>query len=373
MLLAAVPARAADIAVLAWTQSTAQGIQTLRLPRTGSFTMDNVADGYLIVGVAITGDTHRITQVTWTGPGPTQAFHFESSKTSVTPDPCRTELWGLADPTAGPGFVTVTVQPLSGSPPAPSLAGAIISFSNVASTSTNGPCCANASNSDTGTSTISKTMFETSRGDVLVNSVCTQWTGAAPGTPGPDPARDPEMVPRTFQTIGAANLQHFTGTSPGADVERPATSYRHLRWLQSGSRTWAIAGLAMHATAAIAVPPADAAPRTPDAPAPAPDAAPSAPDAATPPPDAGTAPPDLDPADGQAAVPADGARPPPPIRDGEADPPAAPDAEASPVQRQVSFQVGCACQVGAPARGGGFAFAFLVLLLRPRRRRGRPV
>jgi MYXO-CTERM domain-containing protein len=214
-------------------------------------------------------------------------------------------------------------------------------------------------------------MFETSRGDALVNSVCTQWTGAAPGTPGPDPARDPEMVPRTFQAIGAANLQHFTGTSPGADVDRPATSYRHLRWLQSGSRTWAIAGLAMHATAAIAVPPADAAPPALDAPAPAPDAAPPTPDAATPPSDAGTALPDLDsPADGQAAVPADGARPPPPSRDGEADPQAAPGAEAGPVQRQVSLQVGCACDVGAdPAGGAVILLVSLVPLLRRRRPR----
>jgi MYXO-CTERM domain-containing protein len=358
------PARAADIAVLAWTQNAAQGTRTLRLPRTGSFTMDKVADGYLIVGVAMTGDNHAVSAVTWSGAGPTQAFHVETHKIAATSLPCRTELWGLADPAPGAGFVTVTVQPVSGSPPAPALAGAIISFSNVASTSTNGPCCVNATNSGDGNSTINKTMFETSRGDALVHSVCTQWSGGtAPGMPGPDPANDPEMVPRTFQMIGAASLQHFTGTSPGADVDRPATSYRHLRWLQSGSRTWAIAGLAMQATATIAVPPPDAAAPAPDA-APAVDAAPAAPDAATLPPDLG--PTDVDPPGDPAIDPPDAATP-TVAPDGEADPqPAAPDAEIAPVQRQISLQVGCACDVGSAPAGGGLG---LLLVLAPLLRR----
>jgi hypothetical protein len=360
------PALAANIVTLAWTQNTAQSSLTLRLPRTGSFTMDEVTAGYLIVASAVTGDAHLIDSATWTstlpGAGPPQAFHLESARQVEDPTTCRSELWGLAEPVAGPGFATVTVRVSSAgsNPPTPSLAATLISFSNVASTEVNGPCCANAANSGVDSSTISKTMSNTSRGDALVNTVCTRWTGTPPGMPAPDPDNDPEMVPRTFQALSSQSMQHFTGTSPGADIERPGTSYRHLRWLQSGSRSWAIAGLVLHATTTAPQAPDAAGPTPPDA-APAPmldaaptlDSAPTLTDGAT----GSTASPDAT-SPGPMQRPDGGAAPEPPALD-------ALGAE----QRQISLQVGCACGLGRGPGGGGLGLLLLLPLLRRRRAR----
>ncbi|HXU82914.1 MAG TPA: MYXO-CTERM sorting domain-containing protein, partial [Polyangia bacterium] len=252
-----------------------------------------------------------------------------------------------------------------------SLAAAIFAFANVAGTWTNGPCCVNVANSGTGTDTINKTVAGTSRGDALINSVCTGWKGTAPGTPGPDPNNDPEMVPRTFQTVASAGLQHFTGTSPGPLVERPMTSYRHLRWLQSGSRSWTIVGLGLLAT--TDAPDAAAPPPMPDAAAPpAPDAAATAPDTtAPPPPDAGAPlPPDITPAPAldAAAPPADLAPAPPAARDGGAEPDLESEPDADPGQRQIALQVGCACRLGSAPPGSALPLVLLLPLLLRRRR-----
>jgi len=253
----------------------------------------------------------------------------------------------------------------------------------VASTSTNGPCCANSANSNSGTTTITKTMFETSRGDALVNAVCTTWTGAAPGTPTNDPFGAPEMVPRTFQSLSNRNLQHFLATSPGADVLRPATSHRHLRWSQAGSRVWALVGLVLLAT---------------DGPAPASDAGP--PDTN---PDMGTAPIDTGaPGPIDMTGPMDGGPPAPDVGGGETAPVpegdagrdgtqtggpggnpdgaapsdgklpdgAAPgtDAEGRTITSEdLAWRVGCACDVGAGHNGGVPAVVVLFLALLGRR------
>ena len=367
-LLAAAPARAADVVTLAWTQNTAASSQTIRLPRTGSFTMATVNAGYLVAAVAISDDAHGASSVTWTstaaGAGPPQNFHVAVSRENNIAPTCRSQIWVLANPVAGPGFANVTVAATSGSPPVPSLAATLISFANVAANWTDGPCCTNVANTGTGVDTITKTVSGTSRGDAWINAVCTHWSGAALGTPTPDPDKDPEMVPRTFQTLPSAGLQHFTGTSPGPLVDRPATSYRHLRWLQSGSRSWVIVGLGLLATTDppdAAPPPADAAPLPADAaPPPADSAPPPAPDAAVLPDEAPPLPDEAAPEDTRAPSPDAGA--PAPL-----EPPVEPDADFA--QRQISFQVGCACDVAARSPGGG-ALLLLALLIGRRRPRG---
>jgi MYXO-CTERM domain-containing protein len=377
MVLAAAPARAADITFVTSAQTTAASTRTMRIPRTGTFSMPALASGYLIVAVGIDIIDYQVDAVTWESTSPrgttAQALHATTVKSVSDPETCRTELWALAKPLAGEGFVTVTVKSATSSP-MPSLAGSILAFANVGSTSTNGPCCAGATNSGSGTSTINKTMLDTSRGDALVNAVCTSWNqGMVPGMPGPDPANDPEMVPRTLQSI--SNMQHFTGTSPGGDADAPATGYRHLRWLQTGSRSWAIAGLSLHAASATppppdaaasppdsAIPPSDAAAPREAAATPADTAMPSAPDGGTPFPETPSS------ADAGSTARPDVKSGPPllPSPDVEAGP-LHPEPDADRGQRQVSLQVGCACRTGAPGGGGGLALALLALLLVRRR------
>jgi hypothetical protein len=361
-LLAAAPARAADVVTLAWTQNSAASALTLRLPRTGSFTMAKVDAGYLAAAVAMSDAGYDVTSVTWTstlsGAGPPQQFHKAVAREHDVAPACRSAIWVVANPVSGPGFATVIIAATSGSPPVPALAAALFSFGNVGATWTDGACCVNVANTGTGVDIINKTVGGTSRGDAWLNSVCTHWSGAALGTPTPDPDKDPEMVPRTFQTLPSADMQHFTGTSPGPLVDRPATSYRHLRWLQSGSRSWVIVGLGLLATTdppdAGTPPWPDAAPPTADAaPPPAADAALAA--------DSAPAPPD------QAAGEDAGPRSPDAAAPAPLEPPAEPDAD--PGQRQISFQVGCACDVAARSPGGG-ALLLLALLLRRRRPRG---
>jgi hypothetical protein len=334
------PARAADVIFVGASQNSVSGARTLRIPATGEL-LDFVAlgspPGYLTVGVAISDDSHRVATVAWVEGEPAVqsiALGMQSARVTnnVTSPACRSELWGLAHPRPGAGHVVVTVEPLAGNPPAPALAGSIAAFTNVGSTSIGGPCCADSTNDGSGTTTINKTMFGTSRGDALVNTVCTNWNGGpAPGTPGADPALDPEMVPRTFLAVTSPNLQHFLGTSPGADVERPATSYRHLRWLQSGSRVWSLAGLVLIAGDPPAAPLDAGTPPSPDARAPAADTASApAPDTSAP---TGPTIPRID-----------------------------VDAGAAAGLRELAWKVGCACELGS-GRGGPGASAALVLLL----------
>jgi hypothetical protein len=388
LLLPAWRANAADVAVLDVAQNTVMQSRTLRIPRSGAFNMDPAANGYLAVAVGISDTQHNVEAATWTstrpGAGPPQALAQKSGRHGEDgSDGCRTEIWGLADPAAGPGYVTLMVNTTSGA--APSLAGSVITFANVASTSTDGPCCFNASNDGAGTTPATKTMFGTSRGDALVNSVCTAWSGAAPGTPAADPDGAPEMVPRSFQVMTTPNLQHFSGTSPGGDVERPATKYRHLRWVQSGTRAWALAGLELLATTTTTAAPYAGPPPPPDAGAPPPRDA-----GAAPPPDAAVlVPPD-------ARAPADAASAPdqmvfsppePTVRlDGNLSALPGPDAGGSILPdpedpdtgiegdttsgpHAVDLQVGCACRMGATAPDGGALCGALLIALALLRRR----
>jgi hypothetical protein len=389
LLAALLPAgaRAADVVVLGTAQSVAEETRTLRIPRTGTFDMAFTNAGYLTVGLAISDIANDLITATWTSTRPgaePQALEMRSSRhgdgANVT---CRTQVLGLAGPAAGPGFVTITVRPSAGTAPPPSLAGTLIAFGNVASTSTGGPCCMAAANDGQGTTTITKTMFDTSRGDALVNSVCTTWTGAAPGMPRPDPDGAPEMVARSFLVTATPRMQHFTGTSPGGEADRPATKYRHLRWAQSGDRVWALAGLMLFATDTLPPPP-DASSPPPDATPPLPpDAAPTPPrDAApppadvTPPPIDVTAPPLPEPSirlDGgliAAPEPDAGTAPEPVEEGGDAGDPLPADATIN-GPYEIDLRVGCACELSSPARAGGplsVLVIALTLLLRSRRR-----
>src|SRR6185436_10740782 len=113
---------------------------TLRIPRTGTFDMPAVAAGYMVVAIAIADIDQDVDTVTWNATTPqgttSQAFHVGSSKYVADSPICRTQLWALSRPQAGPGFVDVSRTGGSAS-----LAGAIITFSNVGTTSTGGTCC----------------------------------------------------------------------------------------------------------------------------------------------------------------------------------------------------------------------------------------
>jgi hypothetical protein len=338
---------------------------------------------YVTVGVALSSVNHRVLTVTWfDGPGPfgVGLTRHTLREVDVAGVPCRSEMWGAHVPSPASGYVVVTVEADEGSPPAPSLAGSLFAFSNVASTSIGGPCCADSSNAGSGTSTINKTMFGTSRGDTLVNSVCTAWTGTAPGRPTPDPDNDPEMVPLTFDTMTSPNLQHFAGRSPGADVARPATSSRHLRWLQSGSRVWAIVGLVLFATEA-STPPPDAGSPPPDSAVPESDAAPAVDSAVIVEDGPGetAALPDTAAPTADTAPPLDTAAPPPdaaPLPDTA--PPRVTDAGPIPISEADGggplvdrLRVGCACDVGTAGGGGGAPAVVILLLVRLCRSAGR--
>jgi hypothetical protein len=376
LILSAGRAGAADVTVLRSADNATAG-RTLRIPRTGTFTMDPTSAGYLVLATAESDIRLSVGTATWTSTAPGAQPQALAILTSRPGDDgtvnCRSELWGLARPAEGPGFVTVTLKVMSGNPPPPALAGTVISFGNVASTGIGGPCCAVVSNDGSGTTTISKTVDGTSRGDALLNTVCTSWSGATPGTPSADPANDPEMMPRGFIVTGSPNLQHFIGTSPGGEADRPATKYRHLRWLQSGDRVWALTALQLFATAAA---PPDAAPPPP------PDAGASPPrdTGVPPPPDAAQAAVDAAPAPDQSSTP-----PEPSVRlDGNLSAVPGPDARAPLADEPpdaalpeaggphvIDLRVGCACTAGATDRGGHALWALLLPALLLRRRAGR--
>jgi hypothetical protein len=377
-LLAGRQARA-DVGFMGSASNRAAGTRTLRIPASGTITTDASGAGYVTVGVALSDVNYQVTRMALflDGPGGQVALvparqNFRNA-TNTIPF-CRSELWGaVVVKGATSAFVTVDVEPMAGAPAAPDLAGSMVSFSNVGGTSINPPCCANSANDGSGGSTISKTMVGNSRGDALFNSVCVSWTGTTPGTPTPDPAEDPEMVPRTFVTLG--RLQHFSGTSPGANVAPPATSARSLRWLQSGSRTWGLVGLILFATASSTVP---------DAGAPV--------DMGAPPVDMGAPPVDLSPPLDMSPDlrPVDSTSPPPDMTGADVTP-AAPDtrgdvipadpipeppdtaarvpdaAAADPDSGVVTtppfdWRVGCACDLGH-APGGGAPALLLVLFV----------
>jgi hypothetical protein len=386
-LLAGRQARA-DVGFMGAASNRAAGTRTLRIPASGTITTDASGAGYVTVGVALSDVSYQVTRMGLflDGPGGQVALvparQTFRNATNVSPF-CRSELWGAAVVKgATNAFVTVEVEPMTGAPAAPDLAGSMVSFSNVGGTSINPPCCANSANDGAGGSTISKTMIGNSRGDALFNSVCVSWTGTTPGTPTPDPAEDPEMVPRTFVTLG--RLQHFSGTSPGANVAPPATSARSLRWLQSGSRTWGLVGLILFGTGSSAVsdagapvdmgappvdmgaPPVDMGAPPVDMRAPldmGPDLRPV--DTTSPPPDMTGADVTPAPADTRGdAIPA-GPIPEPPDTAARVPDAAAPDLDGGVVTTApFDWRVGCACDLGH-ARGGGGAPALLLVVFVP--------
>jgi hypothetical protein len=380
VLVASRPARAADIALIEAAHNSGTSTRKLRIPATGTIVLDP-NDGYVVVGIALSDIASRITAVTLiteTAGGAlltSLALKREVSRDADlgTGFACRTELW--SGPVIAPttrGHVDVTIGALIGTPPAPNVAGTIASFNHVASTSLDGPCCSNAGNDGSGGSTISKTMNGSNRGDALFNTVCTSWTGAAPGMPTPDPVNDPEMVPRSFVVVGS--MQHFTGTSPGANVPPPATSNRTLRWLQSGSRVWALNGVILLANDAPNVPdagvPVDAA--APDVgPAPLDTRPPNAPEAGQP--DTASAEVTPMPADAPIAEVGGGSRPDAATTDAPTDarPPgstpipdaASPGSDGGSNLAQVAWRVGCACDLGPGRRDGAPFMAGVVGLL----------
>jgi hypothetical protein len=292
---------------------------------------------------------------------------------------CRAEVWGLQAPGDGPGFVTVTLAATQGPAPAPAVAATVVAYSNVASTSTDGACCANVTNDGTEMSTISKTIVASHRGDHLVDSVCVAWSGAEPGAATVDTASNPFLVARSVQRLVAPNLHALVATSLGANVDPPAMSGRSMRWLQSGSRFWALSGLILVATPTTALPDAAADGSASDAGAgdlgTAEDAAL---DAAGPAEEAGALP------DGPVAEAGPDQGPPPDGNpgsgsDGGVDAGTAADAgdaaladagqDGTSAGRRVRLAVGCACRMGAARRPGGLAVVLPVLLaLRARRR-----
>jgi hypothetical protein len=393
VLLASRPARAADIALVEAAHNSGTSTRKLRIPAIGDIALDP-NDGYVVVGIALSDIASRITDAILVMETPRGTVLTSLAlKREVTRDAdlgagfaCRTELWsGPVIASSVRGHVDVTIGALTGTPPAPNVAGTIASFNHVASTSLDGPCCANAGNDGSGNSTISKTMNGSNRGDALFNTVCTSWTGAAPGMPTPDPVNDPEMVPRSFVVVGS--MQHFTGTSPGGDVAPPATSHRSLRWLQSGSRVWALNGVILLANDAPNVPdagvPVDAA--APDVgPAPIDTRPPNPAEAGAP--DTASAEVTPMPADAPITEVGGGSRPDAAITDApaaaDAGPPgptpisdaSTPGSDGGSNLAQVAWRVGCACDVGQPGRADGAPFvagiiAVLALLHRRASRR----
>ena len=383
LLLVARPGRAADVAVLGSAANATASSQTLRIPSARSVAVDGSGSGYIVAGVALSGTASEVGSVTVTLMNPTLSIVRPLARQTIRDVDngglsCRSELWGVAIP-AGftSAFINVTSKAIAGNAPTPTMIGSVVSFSNVASTSLAGPCCYNSGNSGDGVSTITKTMAGTSRGDALFNSVCTNWpTGATPGLPMPDPAVAPEMVRQAIVTT--VNYQHFIGVSPGADVLRPATSYRHLRWLQSGSRAWALVGIMLLATDT---------PNVPDAGVPGPDSAPPPPvDAAGPvdtsspasdvaPLDAGSTPGEVRP-DGAGPGSVGDAPAAPGTGDAASRPPDAglPDVDAGASGAgPINWRVGCACALGSTRgdAGGAATVVVLGLLLLALRRTGR--
>jgi hypothetical protein len=366
ILLAGRPGRAADIAVLDWASNAVAAGRTLRLPATGELALDKSGNGFVTVGLALSdveNEGFDLILVMNNGNVATSATLVMTRRTLRAVNlgglSCRSELWAGTPVTgATSAHVDVKVRPIAGNPPSPSVSGTIVSFSNVASSSIGGPCCVDSANSGEGMSTISKTMTGTSRGDALFNSVCTKWPAGVPPTlPTPDPVNDPEMVPRSLlSTVGV--MQHFTGTSPGADVLRPAVSHRTLRWLQSGSRVWGLTGLMLLATDAPNVP--DAGPPGPDMAPPLPEAGPAGPpDTSRPadvarPPDAVRVDTPASPIDAQPDSSPDTVISPPPdalgVSDAASPPPDArlPNADASASAGPFAWRVGCACELGSP-------------------------
>jgi hypothetical protein len=176
-------------------------------------------------------------------------------------------------------------------------------------------------------------------------------------------------------------MQHFTGTSPGANVPPPATSNRTLRWLQSGSRVWALNGVILLANDAPNVPdagvPVDAA--APDVgPAPLDTRPPNAPEAGQP--DTASAEVTPMPADAPIAEVGGGSRPDAATTDAPTDarPPgstpipdaASPGSDGGSNLAQVAWRVGCACdlgQVGHPDSAPFIAGVIALLALLHRR------
>jgi hypothetical protein len=397
ILLAGRAGRAADIAVLDSDSNAVASGRTLRLPATGEIALDKSGNGYVTVGLALSdvdNEGFDLILVMNNGNVATSATLVMTRRTlravSLGGLSCRSELWAGTPVTgATSAHVDVKVRPIAGNPPAPSVSGTIVSFSNVASSSIGGPCCVDSANSGEGMSTISKTMTGTSRGDALFNSVCTKWpAGVAPTLPAPDPVNDPEMVPRSLLST-AGGMQHFAGTSPGADVLRPAVSHRTLRWLQSGSRVWGLTGLMLLATDTPNVP--DAGTPGPDMAPPLADAGPAAPPDTSPPADVAV-PPDVarvdtpsSPVDARPDSNTDTVISPPPdalgVSDAASPPPDArlpdadADADASASAGPFAWRVGCACELGsprgAPAGAPAVILALLVLLALRRARRDR--
>jgi MYXO-CTERM domain-containing protein len=351
---------------------------TLRVPATGSFAMPAVTGGYMTVSVAVSDLNREVALVTWAGSGSMQSMTRLSKRidSSAKPGSCRAELWGLANPQPGLGSVTVTLI-ASAAPSA--VAGGLMAFSQVGATSTDGPCCAAVSNDGSGTSVISKTLVGTSRGDMLVDAVCSVWQGSDPGPAVPDLAENAGLVARMSEAVRASRFYGFAATSPGADRARPAIGSQSMRWLQGGSHDWSLTAVILQPLLPAIPPDAGALP-TRDARAPSadtlslvgdtssPDSAPALEaDAAVTPRDAGAEAPGPGPPD--SAVQAVGP---------DAEGGGASLAEDGPVTaphettREVQLSVGCACGVGQGAPGGGVLLVLAALALaRVRARRAR--
>jgi hypothetical protein len=252
-LLVARPAHAVDVQFDAVAQNSQANTRTLRIPATGTFNPAANAR-FLTVTLAISDANHSASVVWYRVDGAGAIMTSEiiqgvvARDTDPTGAPCRSLLFARSTVSgSGPGYVMVTVAATSGNPPAPSLAGTVMSFANVATTWIDPPCCNNASNDGSDTTAATKTMAGLAKGDIAVSAVCTAWTGTAPGTPTPDVSVAPEMVARAFSTApGTAKLQHFTSTSPGSPLLiRPRTGTQHLRWAQSGSRNWALVAVGL--------------------------------------------------------------------------------------------------------------------------------
>jgi hypothetical protein len=327
---------------------------TLRIPATGTFTLRPVVGSFIAVGVGMSGVDYTVTSAAWNvaGTATRQRMEVLSSRTGTG---CRTEMWGVAAPAAGDGYAEVTISPVSFAPPVPALGASLIAYGNVGSISTDGPCCMFISNDGSQSSTITKTFDGNNRYDYLAASVCIAWGGSDPGTPVPDYAANPALVPRMVQSVRLPNLYVLAVNSAGAAVDPPLTSTRHMRWVEGGIRDWATTGIILQ-PAAFAAPPPDAAPPPVDAPLP-PDAQPLPADVAV---------------DRPAPVDAPLRADTPPDQTSDAalfDSAPSVDPDAAVARRVSALRVGCACDVGARRRGSFLPILALLLLQRRRRRR----
>lgn len=383
-LLASGRAHAAPVRSIYTAQNIRADTRTLRLPA-GTSNLDfrtlELVHGYLpsptvyvAVGVAISDANHRVSAVNWTDDQgrllhPLRVQTFRDATAGAVA--CRSEMWGDLIANNAVGHIEVVIEPVISGAALPTLAASMIAFRSVSRASIGGPCCNDSSASGSGTSTINKTMFGAGPEDVLMNSVCTSWSGAEPGGPTADPAANPEMSLYTSQTFLDRPLQNFTGVSPGSASLGP----RHLRWLQTGSRVWSIVGLILVSNGAPApdagpdasppdlAPPVDARPPDGQPPGEAPDAVPS-PDLPSSPDTTPTQPDGAASADGagDAVVPLDAGPTPPPRRDADA------------LGRdRIDWRVSCACEIGSPQpRGGGWLLlALLAAVARARAARRR--